>query len=214
MRVLIADDHYLVREGLKALLASEEAFEVVAEASTGTEAARLAAEHQPDVVILDLRMPGGDGIEACRRIKADCPSTHVMMLSTFDDDVEAIYEALNAGASSYLLKDVFPEKLIQSLRAVDQGQTLLHPEIAWKVFGGRPLGEKKRAEKLVEELSEREREVLELMAKGLKNRQIAGNLWITEKTVKAHVGKILRKLGQEDRTQAVVFAFRNGLVSA
>lgn len=209
-KVLVVDDHELVRQGLRAVLELETDLAVVGEACDGMEAIKKAGTLSPDVVLLDLRMPGMSGVEACRAIKDNSPDTKVLVLTHFDDDDE-VYGAIDAGASSYLLKHVSPPDLVRAIQAVNGGQTLLDPAIAERVLRRAPrspdipLAEEAR-------LSTRELEVLRLMAEGHKNRDIAKTLWIEESTVKTHVSHILQKLGVTDRAQAVLRAYRCGLV--
>lgn len=203
IRVLIADDHELVRLGLRAVL-EEAGMEVVGEASDGRSAVERALDLRPDILLLDLRMPEVDGREVCRRVVAAAPSVRVVVLTSFAED-DDVFGALSAGASSYVMKDIAPEALLGVLRGVAAGQTVLDTGIAKRVLD-RPKGGEAQI------LSPRENEVLGLMAEGLVNRQIAARLWISEATVKSHVSHILAKLGQPDRTQAIVRAMRLGLV--
>lgn len=206
IRVLIADDHELVRLGLRAVL-EEAGVEVVGEAPDGPTAVERAVELRPDVLLLDLRMPGIQGVEVCRQVKAAAPEIKVIVLSSFAED-EDIFGALSAGASSYIMKNVAPDALVGTVRGVASGQTVLDSLIAQRVLDGPRSVQSPEAEGL----SPREREVLELMAKGLTNRQIGQRLWISEPTVKTHVSHILAKLGQPDRTQAIIHAMRLGVV--
>lgn len=205
VRVLIADDHELVRLGLRAVL-EEAGFEVVGEASDGERAVERAATLLPDVLLLDLRMPGMDGLEACRHVRARCPSVRVVVLTSFAED-EDVIGAVSAGAAGYVMKDIAPDELARTLLTVAEGGTAFDDEVAAR-FAARRRGARGDGEIL----SPRELEILRLMARGLANRQIAKELWISEATVKSHVSHILAKLGQSDRTQAVVFAMRCGLV--
>jgi DNA-binding NarL/FixJ family response regulator len=208
LRIFIADDHELVRLALKTTLESEHDIEVVGEASDGDEAVALICEAEPDVVLMDLRMPGKNGIQCCREVLAACEGTRVIMLTSFDED-EEVFGALAAGASGYLMKDIATRALLDTVRNVAEGQTVLDDDVA------RRLVESRQAEESYVEdglLSTREQEVLELMARGCSNKDIARELWISETTVKTHVGHILQKLGQRDRTQAVLEAIRLGLV--
>jgi DNA-binding NarL/FixJ family response regulator len=208
MRVMLADDHELVRLALRAVL-EEAGIDVVGEASGGTEAVRMAEELRPDVLVLDMRMPDMHGVQVCRQLSQSTPEVRIVVLSSFADD-EDVFGALSAGASSYILKDVAPDALVAAIRGVASGQTVLDNGVAQRVLDGtRPVP---AAE--VDTLSPREREVLELMAQGLTNRQIAARLWISDPTVKTHVSHILAKLGMPDRTQAIVHAMSHGLVAA
>jgi DNA-binding NarL/FixJ family response regulator len=215
IRVVVADDQLLVRRGFRMVLEIEPDLEVVGEAADGDEAVARTRDLQPDVVLMDVRMPGTDGIEATRRLTADpACATRVIMLTTFDMD-EYVYEALEAGASGFLLKDVEPELLVAGIRAVNAGDALLAPSVTRRmihsVLGGRspvPAGASGR----LSLLTPREREVLLLMARGLSNGEIAGRFVVSETTVKTHVGRILAKLGARDRVQAVIRAYEEGLV--
>lgn len=210
IKVLIVEDHEIVRNGIKSVFALEDGFEVVGEANSGPEAVKKTSDLEPDVVLMDIRIPEIDGINACKVIKEKNPSAKIMMLSTYDND-EDVYGSIDAGASGYLLKDIAPQDLIEAVRAVSKGEFLLHSAITEKVLNEFSL--KKRKTKDVSfTLTEREKDVLKLMAQGQKNSQIAKTLWISEKTVKTHVSNILRKLDQPDRTNAVLFAMHNKLV--
>jgi NarL family two-component system response regulator LiaR len=206
--VLIADDHELVRRGLRAVLELEPDITVVGEAATGRQAVDAACRTKPDVILLDLRMPEMDGVVACRELRERCPDTRIVVLTAFDEDDE-VFGVLSAGASSYVLKDISPEALVQTVRGVAAGRTILDASVAGRVIEGRQPG---AAEPAADQLSRREVEVLELMAQGLRNKEIAKGLWISEPTVKTHVSHIIQKLGQTDRTQAVLHAIRKGLV--
>ena len=215
IRVLIADDQALVRAGFRMILEAEEDLEVVGEASDGGEALDEVRRLRPDVVLTDVRMPDLDGIEATRRLMADAEAaTRVVMLTTFDMD-EYVYEALQAGASGFLLKDVPPEQLVDGIRAVASGDALLAPSITKRVieeFVRRPPEAARTLPPEVEDLTERELEVLKQVARGLSNAEIAQELFVSETTVKTHVAHVFRKLGVRDRVQAVVFAYESGLV--
>lgn len=206
--VLVVDDHELVRAGLRALLDGEEGLEVVGEAANGLDAVTEAARLRPDLVLLDMRLPDIGGAEVCRRILEAQPETKVLVLTSFDDD-EEISASLLAGASGYVMKDIPPSELVHTILGVVQGRTILDPGVARRVFEGQlgrpsPDGD--------EAISPREHEVLELMARGMRNREIAQELWISEPTVKTHVSHIIRKLGQSDRTQAILVAMKRGIV--
>jgi len=215
VRVLIVDDQALVRTGFRMILEAEEDIEVVGEAGDGAEAIVEARRLQPDVVLMDVRMPELDGIEATRRLLANggAGETKVVMLTTFDMD-EYVYDALRAGASGFLLKDVPPEQLVDGIRSVANGDALLAPSITRRLIEefvrsgpGRtapPAG--------LSDLTARELEVLQLMARGLSNAEIASNLFVSETTVKTHVAHVLMKLDLRDRVQAVVLAYESGLV--
>jgi DNA-binding NarL/FixJ family response regulator len=210
--VLLADDQELVRSGFRLILELEDGIEVVGEAADGREAVRLAKELQPDVVLMDVRMPELDGIEATRRVKHSGVDTRVLVLTTFDLD-EYVYGAIRAGASGFLLKDAPREQLVTAVRTVARGEALLAPAITQRLierFVARPpAGE---AAPAIADLSTRELEVLRLLARGLSNAEIAAELFVGEATVKTHVAHILRKLDVRDRVQAVVFAYETGIV--
>jgi NarL family two-component system response regulator LiaR len=203
--VLVADDHPVVRQGLRTFLETQADLEVVGEAADGTEAVELAQRLLPDVVLMDLVMPGQDGVAATRRIRQLSPSTKVIVLTSFDDD-ERVFPSVKAGAAAYLLKDARPQELAEAVRRVHAGEALLAPSVAAKlmqeVAGQRPPSA---------ELTERELEVLRLIARGLSNKLIARELKVSEKTVKTHVSNILAKLQLADRTQAALYAVREGL---
>ena len=210
-RVVVVDDQALVRGGFAMILGAEPDIDVVGEAEDGLQATRLVAELQPDVVLMDVRMPRMDGIEATRRITA-AGRSHVLVLTTFDLD-EYVYDAIRAGASGFLLKDVRPRDLAHAVRTVAAGDSLVAPAVTRRLleqFTRRPPPGRK-ADRL-STLTERETEVLGLMARGWSNTQIAGYLVVSETTVKTHVTRILTKLGVRDRVQAVVVAYETGLV--
>jgi len=215
--VAVVDDQALVRAGFRMILEIEPDLAVVGEAADGESAVALVAATRPDVVLMDVRMPGVDGIEATRRILADpsCP-TRVVMLTTFDMD-EYVYAALQAGASGFLLKDVQPELLVAGIRAVHSGESLLAPSVTRRMiesFLERPRTADEAARRRLDSLTAREQETLRLMARGLTNAEIAGEFVVSETTVKTHVGRVLMKLGLRDRVQAVIYAYENGLVGA
>jgi len=213
IRVLVADDQSMVRAGFRMLLASEPGIEVVAEASTGLEAVEKAARFDPNVVLMDIRMPEADGIQATRRILATDPAAQILILTTFDLD-EYLYEALRAGASGFVLKDDPPEQLIAAIRTVAAGDALLSPAVTRRVirrFSRIPNPEPPDG---LDELTAREREILRLVVDGLSNAEIGQALFIGETTVKTHVTHILQKLGVRDRMQLVVLAYQSGLVES
>jgi DNA-binding NarL/FixJ family response regulator len=213
--VLIVDDQALVRAGFRMILEAEENMEVVGEAADGREAVTEARRLRPDVVLMDVRMPEVDGIEATRRLLAeDASAAKIVMLTTFDMD-EYVYDALRAGASGFLLKDVPPEQLVDGIRAVARGDALLAPSVTRRVieeFVRRPPASVRTLPPKLEELTTRELEVLKLIARGLSNAEIASELFVSETTVKTHVAHVLMKLELRDRVQAVVAAYESGLV--
>ena len=212
IRVVVADDQALVRGGFRLILQTQPDIEVVGEAADGREAVTSAQQLRPDVVLMDIRMPGMDGLEATRRLMTTQNPPRVLMLTTFDLD-EYVYDALRAGASGFLLKDRPPEELVQAVRVVAAGDALLAPTVTRRLieeFAHRPGA--RAAPTALEELTDREREVLVLMARGRSNAEIAGDLFVAETTVKTHVGRVLHKLGLRDRAQAVVLAYESGLV--
>jgi DNA-binding NarL/FixJ family response regulator len=214
VRVLIADDQALFREGLRILLSVQPNLQVVGEARNGEEALHLAATLKPDVILMDLRMPLLNGIAATRSLKNTQPESKVIVLTTFDDD-EDVFEGLRAGAVGYLLKDVPSEKLVEAIRAVACGESFLQPSIAGKViaeFTRLSSHSSPHAQALVEPLSERELEILRLLSQGASNKEIASHLIITVGTVKNHVTSILTKLGVRDRTQAALKAKELGII--
>jgi len=213
IRVLIADDQSMVRAGFRMLLSSDEDIEVVAEAADGMEAVEKAARFQPSVILMDIRMPELDGLQATRRILAADETARVLILTTFDLD-EYVYEALRAGASGFVLKDDPPEQLLAAVRIVAGGEALLSPAITRRVIRQFTRIPQPTAPKELDELSERERDVFRLLARGLSNAEIGQELYIGETTVKTHVTHILQKLGLRDRVQAVVLAYEAGLVDA
>jgi DNA-binding NarL/FixJ family response regulator len=209
-RVLLADDQPLVRAGLRMILSTEADLEVVGEAATGREAVDLCADTRPDVVLMDVRMPELDGIEATRRVTALPDPPRVLVLTTFDLD-EIVYEALRAGASGFLLKDAPEDRLTAAIRVVADGGSLFAPSVTRRLI--EEFAQRRRAPFVpVHGLTDREAEVLRLVAGGLSNAEIAQRLYITDNTVKTHVARILTKLGLRDRVQAVVLAYESGMV--
>jgi DNA-binding NarL/FixJ family response regulator len=219
-RVLLADDHEMVRAGFRIILGSQPDIEVVGEAATGTEALERAAELRPDVICMDVQMPDMDGLEATRRIIADDEGTSaVLILTTFDRD-DYLFEALSAGASGFLLKNSTPEQLIDAVRIVASGDALLAPAVTRRVierFGGHAdtpasaTAVNRVRPAALDTLTDRESEVLSLVAQGLSNAEVAQQLYVGEATVKSHVSKVLQKLGLRDRIQAVVYAYEHGV---
>jgi DNA-binding NarL/FixJ family response regulator len=213
IRVLVADDQSMVRAGFRMLLAGEADIEVVAEASNGREAVEKASRFRPAVILMDIRMPELDGLQATRRILEADNGARVLILTTFDLD-EYVYEALRAGASGFVLKDDSPEQLIAAIRTVANGDALLSPTITKRVIQKFARMPRPAPPKELDDLSERERDVFRLMAHGLSNGEIAQELFISETTVKTHVTHILQKLNLRDRVQAVVLAYQTGVFEA
>lgn len=213
IRILLADDQTLIRAGFKALLNAESDMEVVGECGTGREAVALAARLVPDVILMDIRMPGGDGLEATRSIlSAAPPSVRVIILTTFELD-EYVLEAIRAGASGFLVKDTEPVELIRAVRAVHDGDALLSPSVTRTVLQHLARHPRETPPTAgVEQLTEREREVLALVGQGLNNAEIAARLYITPLTAKTHVSRVMTKLLLRDRAQLVVLAYESGLV--
>jgi DNA-binding NarL/FixJ family response regulator len=213
VRVLVADDQSMVRAGFRMLLAGEEDIEVVAEASNGLEAIDKAARFHPTVILMDIRMPELDGLEATRRILAKNNGARILILTTFDLD-EYVYEALRAGASGFVLKDDPPEQLLAAIRTVAAGDALLSPTVTKRVIQQFTRLPRPNPPKELDELSDREREVFRLIARGLSNSEIGHELYIGETTVKTHITHILQKLDLRDRVQAIVLAYETGLFDA
>ena len=213
IRVLVVDDQALVRGGFRLILESQPGVEVVGEAADGREALAMARELRPDVVLMDVRMPGMDGLEATRRLLSDREAPRVLMLTTFDLD-EYVYDALRAGASGFLLKDVRPEQLADAVRVVADGETLLAPAITQRLVQQyvRRLRPGTTRPAALDSLTERELAVLRLIARGRSNAEIATDLFLSETTVKTHVSHVFGKLGLRDRAQAVVMAYECGLI--
>jgi two-component system, NarL family, response regulator LiaR len=218
IRVLLVDDHAVVRQGLRMFIETQNDMLVVGEGANGIEAVELAARLNPDVILLDLIMPEMDGVEATRKILQGAPQARVLILTSFGED-DKVFPAIRAGAQGYLLKDIQPRDLVQAVRASHQGEAQLHPEVARRlmkaVSGDMPAREPKPAclPEEMQGLTEREREVLEQIARGLTNHEIAEKMVISEKTVKTHVSNLLDKLGLEDRTRAAIWALKHGLGS-
>jgi DNA-binding NarL/FixJ family response regulator len=213
IRIVVADDHQVVRSGFAALLASQPDFTVVGTACDGAEAVTLGRDLSPDVLLMDVRMPGVDGIEATRQLAAE-QGPRVLILTTFDLD-DYVYDALRAGASGFLLKDVTAERLFDAVRIVAAGEALLAPAVTRRLISEFARLQKSPAAHrtpALASLTPREVEVLSLVAEGLSNQQIATRLVVTDETVKTHVSRMLRKLGLRDRTQAVIAAYESGLV--
>lgn len=211
MKVIICDDQSIIRDGLELLLRLEEDIEVVGKAQNGAEAIELAAAHRPDLILMDLKMPVVNGVEATRILQRDYPKIKVLTLTTFTDD-EWLFDALRAGAAGYLLKDASREEIVSAIRGTMEGKTYLDPRIAGFVLDKtkhRPASTDNTA---LDRLSEREMEVLRCISEGLGNREIAGRMHLSEGTVRNHVSSIFSKLGVTDRTQAAILAIRQGLV--
>ena len=213
IRVLVADDQSMVRAGLRMLLSGEADIDVVAEAANGHEAVAQAARFRPQVVLMDIRMPELDGLEATRRILSADPSARVLVVTTFDLD-EYVYEALRAGASGFVLKDDPPEQLITAVRTIAGGEALLSPSVTRQVIREFTRLHRQAAPKAVDTLTGRELDVFRLITRGLSNAEIGRQLFISETTVKTHVTRVLQKLGLRDRAQAMVLAYQTGLFEA
>ena len=213
-RVVIADDQHLVRAGFRMILSTQPDIEVVGEATNGEEAVEVTLAIHPDVVLMDIRMPGIDGIEATRRILADGQTrdVRVLILTTFDMD-EYVYDALRAGASGFLLKDVPPEQLATAVHTVSQGDALLAPSITRRLIEEFTVSRTPPPTARLDQLSAREAEVFRLVARGLSNREVAEQLFVAESTVKTHITRILTKLDLRDRVQAVALAYEAGVIT-
>ncbi|MGZ5417580.1 MAG: response regulator [Nocardioides sp.] len=213
IRVVLADDQHLIRTGLKMILASEDDVEVVGEAADGAAAIEVCARERPDVVLMDVRMPGVDGIDASRVITAQDNAPRVLVLTTFDLD-DVVYDALRAGASGFLLKDAPEERLLTAIRVVAEGGSLFAPSVTRRLIEEFSRRAESRPTATLDTLTDRENEVLRHVARGLSNAEIAATLFVSENTVKTHVARMLMKLGLRDRVQAVVVAYESGLVSS
>jgi DNA-binding NarL/FixJ family response regulator len=210
MKILLCDDQAVIRDGLEMLLTLEKDFQVIGTAQDGAEAVELAAQKQPDLILMDLKMPGTNGIEATRQIHAKFPNMKILVLTTYDDD-EWVFDAIRAGASGYLLKDTPRQKIVEAIRGTMDGKSFLDPSIAGKLMNQVASNQKQPTSLLVEKLTERELDVLRLIAKGFNNSDVAAQLHLSEGTVRNHVSAILEKLGVSDRTQAAVIAIQHGL---
>ncbi|KJK59312.1 response regulator [Saccharothrix sp. ST-888] len=215
VRVVLADDQPLVRSGLRVIMADHPDLEVVGEAATGAQAVQLVGEVSPDVVVMDIRMPGMDGIEATRQITAGLTATRVLVLTTFDED-DHVYGALRAGASGFVVKDMALDDILAAVRVVAAGDALIAPGVTRRLiadFVGRPGAVPEHSPRPVEGITEREREVLTLVGRGRSNTEIAEDLFITVATAKTHVSRLFGKLGARDRVQLVITAYEMGLVT-
>ncbi len=209
--VLLVDDQELIRAGFSMILEVEPDIQVIGEARDGDEAVRQVAALEPDIVLMDVQMPGTDGIAATEVVARDHPGSRVLILTTFDDD-DYLFAALKAGASGFLLKNCPPDDLVQAIRLAAEGHALLAPEVTQRVIERSTSGRDRREDPRLDELTERERDVLEAMARGLSNAEIAADLFVSGATVKSHVSRILTKLGARDRVQAVIAAHESGLM--
>ncbi|MFI9063839.1 response regulator [Streptomyces sp. NPDC053429] len=215
IRIVLADDQPLVRSGMRVLMADHPDLEVVGEAANGSEAVRLVAELAPHVVVMDIRMPGMDGIEATRLITAGPATARVLVLTTFDED-DHVYGALRAGASGFVVKDMALDDILAAVRVVASGDALIAPGVTRRLiadFAARPAAVPVRSPRTIEGITEREREVLALVGRGRSNTEIAQDLFITVATAKSHVSRLLTKLGARDRVQLVITAYESGLVT-
>lgn len=211
IRVFIVDDHAVVRQGLKAFLRTQDDIDFIGEAENGAEAVKLVSELEPDVILMDLVMPGMDGVETMRQISATGSEARVLVLTSFAEN-EQVIAAVKAGAAGYLLKDVQPQELAQAIRTVHAGDSLLHPSVASKLM--REVADSDLRKAKPDALTEREMDVLKDIARGMSNKEIAADLGVAEKTVKTHVSAILRKLQLADRTQAALYAVREHIVDS
>ena len=212
-RVLIADDDDLMRAGLTELLGADASIDVVGQAGTGAEAVRFAVELQPDVALMDVRMPDLDGIAATEALAREAPSVRVLILTTFEDD-DYLFGGLRAGAAGFLLKRTRPEDLIAAVHTIARGESLLSPAVTRRVIESAARPRPPRAEPGGPVLTPREKEVMSLIARGLSNREIAAELVVEESTARTHVKRVLMKLGLRDRVQAVIYAYENGITGA
>lgn len=210
IKVIICDDQAIIRDGLEMLLKLEQDIEVVGLAQDGAEVVELAAAHTPDLILMDLKMPGINGVEATRRIRTQHPDMKVLVLTTYDDD-EWLFDAIRAGASGYLLKDTPRAKVLEAIRGTVSGQAFVDPAVAGKLLQQTTSQQVQPATQITDKLTEREEDVLRLMARGLSNAEIAAQLFLSEGTVRNHVSAIFAKLDVSDRTQAVIIAIRHGL---
>lgn len=210
MKILLCDDQAVIRDGLEMLLTLEKDFQVIGSAQDGFEAVELAGKKSPDLVLMDLKMPGMNGIEATREIRKKYPNIKILVLTTYDDD-EWVFDAIRAGASGYLLKDTSRQKIIEAIRGTMDGKSFVDPAVAGKLMNQVASNQTQPASILKDKLTERELDVLRLLAKGMTNTDIAGTLHLSEGTVRNHVSAILEKLGVSDRTQAAVIAIQHGL---
>jgi DNA-binding NarL/FixJ family response regulator len=209
MKVIICDDQDIVRDGLELLLKLEADIEIVGIASDGAEAVEMAEREKPDLVLMDLKMPIMNGVDATREIKAKCPGVKVLVLTTFSTD-DWVFDAIRAGASGYLLKDAPREEVLNAIKGTIEGKTYVDPSVAGKILGEFSGTKKKPATSITGKLTQREIEVLQLLAKGLRNEDISKKLFLSEGTVRNHISSIVAKLGVSDRTQAAVIAIQNG----
>ncbi len=209
-KVIICDDQAIIRDGLEMLLKLERDIEVVGLAQDGAEVVELAAAHTPDLILMDLKMPGINGVEATRRIRTQHPDMKILVLTTYDDDVW-LFDAIRAGASGYLLKDTPREKVLEAIRGTVSGQAFVDPAVAGKLLQQTASQQVQPSTQITDKLTGREEDVLRLMARGLSNAEIAAQLYLSEGTVRNHVSAIFAKLDVSDRTQAVIIAIRHGL---
>jgi DNA-binding NarL/FixJ family response regulator len=210
IKVIICDDQAIIRDGLEMLLKLERDIEVVGLAQDGAEVVELAADRMPDLILMDLKMPGINGVEATRRIRAQHPDMKILVLTTYDDD-EWLFDAIRAGASGYLLKDTPREKVLEAIRGTVSGQAFVDPAVAGKLLQQTASRQVQPSTQITDKLTGREEDVLRLMARGLSNAEIAAQLYLSEGTVRNHVSAIFAKLDVADRTQAVIIAIRHGL---